>query len=252
MVMVPDRIDRYQIIETIGQGGFGVVYRAYDARLQRQVAIKLLREEPASFPDTANPLTPKTARERFVEEAQTLVKLDVDGVVRIYDFGDYNGRPYLVMQYMPGGTLAEKIRGAPLSLEDTAVILNRLCTTLDKIHQRQTIHRDLKPLNVLFNAEGEAYLSDFGIARLVENSRSTAGIGTPRYMAPEQFMDEKPTIQTDIYQMGVILFEMLTGKTPFDASTSAAVIQKVLNQPTPSVSEINPTLDPAIDDIIRT
>lgn len=250
---MPEKIDRYQIIDTLGQGGFAIVYLAHDPRLNRHVSLKLLKQAPedtAVATPTAS-ATPKTAQERFEEEVKILVQLEFDGVVRIYDYGNFEGRPYLVMHYMPGGNLADKLAGKPLSIIETAVILNRLCATLDRVHQHNTIHRDLKPLNILFDADDVAYLSDFGIARLAENSSSTASIGTPHYMAPEQFNDDPLTVQTDIYQMGVILFEMLTGETPFNAATHAAVMQKVLNEATPSALVFNPALKPAYDDVIK-
>lgn len=249
----PEQIERYQVVDTIGQGGFAIVYLAVDPRLKRQVALKLLRQadwDTAVTPSASS--TPKTARERFQREAQILVNLEFDGIVRIYDYGEFAGRPFLVMHYMPGGTLADRLSGKPLSLAETAVILNRLCTALDRVHQRGTIHRDLKPHNILFDAEGEANLSDFGIARLTESTSSTLGsIGTPRYMAPEQFKDEAISNQTDIYQMGVILFEMLTGNTPYNAPSYHAIMNKVLNDDIPSAHRHNPAVDKAFDDIIR-
>lgn len=241
--MQPEKINRYEIIDRLGQGGFAVVYLARDPRLNREVALKLLSRPPdlPELPSSKGTST-KTPRERFSEEAQTLVKLEFDGVVRVYDYGEYQEQPYLVMQYMPGGTLADKLAQGPLPVTEIDAILGRLCSALDRVHAHGYIHRDLKPQNILFDSDGVAYLADFGIARLADSTQSTALAGTPRYMAPEQFHDDPLGVHTDVYQMGIILFEMLTGDPPFTATTAASAMLKVLNEPAPTVTDYNPSL----------
>lgn len=241
--MQPEKIGRYEILDRLGQGGFAIVYLARDPRLKREVALKLL-SRPSDILDTpaSQEGSNKTPRERFEEEAQTLVKLEFDGVVRVYDYGEYQEQPYLVLQYMPGGTLADKLAEGLLTLTAIDNILTRLCDSLDRVHAHGYIHRDLKPQNILFDSSDEAYLADFGIARLADSTKSTALAGTPRYMAPEQFHDDPLGVHTDVYQMGVILFEMLTGAPPYDATTAASVMLKVLNEPAPKVTDYNHTL----------
>lgn len=248
MMAMPTNIDRYQIVDFLGHGGFADVYLAHDPKLNRQVALKWLH---AAALDRLAPNSTKSARERFAQEVETLVALEFDGVVRLYDFGEFEQRPYLVMQYMAGGTLAERLADGGLTLSETAVILKHLCISLDKVHQRGIIHRDLKPQNILFDDDGYPYLGDFGIAQLAATNNPTATIGTPSYMAPEQFEDKPLTIQTDIYQLGVILFQMVTGTTPFAATTHAALIHKILQQAPPSVHDYDLNLDPQLDDLFQ-
>ena len=246
---MPDYIDRYRVVDFLGHGGFADVYLAHDPKLKRQVAVKLLHQ--AAIDRSSPNASMKSARERFVQEVEMLVTLEFDGVVRLYDYGEFDQRPYLVMQYMAGGTLAQRLDAGILSLADTAVILNRLCASLAKVHQRGIIHRDLKPQNILFDADGSPYLGDFGIAQLAATNNPTATIGTPGYMAPEQFEERPLTIQTDIYQMGVILFQLMTGSLPFEATTHAALIHKILEQPPPAIKEYDAKLDARFDQLFQ-
>jgi serine/threonine protein kinase len=176
------KIGRYEIREEIGRGGMATVYRAYDPRFERDVAIKVL---PAGF------LHDPIFRSRFEREAKTIASLEYPAIVPVHDFGTENGQPYLVMRLMLGGSLADRLVQGPLTLSTAAEILNRLAPTLDAAHAAGIVHRDLKPGNILFDRLGNPYLSDFGIVKLSESSataltQSGGALGTPAYMSPEQ------------------------------------------------------------------
>ncbi len=199
-----DRIGRYEIKAELGRGGMATVFHAYDPRFKRDVAVKVL---PREF------LHDLTFRERFEREAQTIAALEHQAIVPVYDFGEEEGQPYLVMRYMPGGSLADRLAQGALSIQGVAQILTRLAPALDKAHSQGIIHRDLKPANILFDDEDNPYLSDFGIAKLVEATAALTGsaiIGTPAYMSPEMAKGEEVDGRSDVYGMAVLLFEMLT------------------------------------------
>lgn len=241
----PDQIGRYEIIGNIGRGGFAIVYLAQDPLLDRKVAIKLL-QRPAEQPTGSS----KTLYERFQNEARTMVQLEQEGIVQVYDFGEHNDQPYLVMRYMPGGTLADRLASGPLDIEEANELLQRLCEALDIVHEYGFMHRDLKPQNILFDEKGRACLADFGIARLADNTQTTAVVGTLKYMAPEQFKDDALGTYTDIYQLGVILYELLTGVPPYEATSTAGLIRKLLDEPVPSASRYNPEIPFKCDAVI--
>ncbi len=243
--MTPQQIDRYQIRSEQGRGGMATVYRAYDPGVGREVAIKVL---PPQF--THDPLF----RERFDREARTIISLEHSAIVPIYDFGEEQDQPYLVMRYMPGGSLAERLKEGPLTVSECAAILQRIGPALDEAHKRGIIHRDLKPGNILFDQYGAAFLSDFGIAKLSEATAALTGsaiIGTPAYMSPEQARGD-PDIdgRSDIYSLGVILFEMLSGEAPYEADTPMGVAIKHILDPIPRIQERRPDLPLAVDSVI--
>ena len=241
----PETIGRYEIIGNIGRGGFAIVYLAQDPLLDRKVAIKLLQR-----PSEQTSGSSQTLYDRFQNEARTMVQLEQDGIVQVYDFGEHEGQPYLVMRYMPGGTLADQLASGPLEIEEVHTILQRLCDALDVVHEYGFIHRDLKPQNILFDEKGRACLADFGIARLADNTQTTAIVGTLKYMAPEQFRDEPLGTFTDIYQLGVILYEVLTGVPPYEATSTAGLIRKLLDDPVPAATNKNPELPFKCDNVI--
>jgi len=243
--MIPEKIGRYEIIDELGRGGMATVYRAQDPRFKRDVAIKLM---PEQF------LAEKNFRARFEREAQTIAAIEHPAIVPVYDFGEDNGRPYLVMRYMPGGSLADKLEKGPISPEEASHIIARLASALDQVHQRHIVHRDLKPANVLFDQYNEAYLSDFGIARLNEATTSLTGeaiVGTPAYMSPEQARGETDIDgRSDLYALGVMLFQMLTGKQPYEAPTPIAVAMKHITDPIPRLTETRPDLSLSYERVI--
>jgi eukaryotic-like serine/threonine-protein kinase len=212
--MIPEKIGRYEIKSELGRGGMATVFLAYDPRFQRDVAIKVL---PPQF------LHDPQFKARFDREAQTIASLEITGIVPVYDYGEDNGQPYIVMRYLFGGSLADKLKKGPLPLENVVRILGQLAKALDRAHAQGIIHRDLKPGNILFDNFGEACITDFGIVKLTEASAQYTGsnlIGTPAYMSPEQARGERDIDgRSDIYALGVVVFEMLSGALPFDADT---------------------------------
>ncbi len=221
------------------------VYRAYDPRFEREVAVKVLPREMLHDPQF---------RVRFEREAKTIALLEHPAIVPVYDFGEEDGQPYFVMRFMPGGSLADRLKQGPLSLQEAARIFERLAPALDEAHARNVIHRDLKPGNILFDQYNEPYLSDFGIAKLSEAQTSVTGsaiIGTPAYMSPEQAQGEAVDGRADIYALGVILFEMLTGRQPFEGDTPMSVVVKHITTPPPHILDVRPDLPPAIEPVIE-
>ncbi|MCS7011021.1 MAG: serine/threonine protein kinase, partial [Anaerolineales bacterium] len=243
--MNPERIGRYEIKEELGRGGMATVYRAYDPRFEREVAIKVLPREMLHDPQF---------RVRFEREAKTIAMLEHPAIVPVYDFGEEDGQLYFVMRFMPGGSLAERLRQGPLSVEEAARIFSRLAPALDTAHAKGIIHRDLKPGNILFDQYGEPYLSDFGIAKLTQGSSTMTGsaiIGTPAYMSPEQAQGEAIDARSDIYGLGVILFEMLTGQQPFQGDTPMSVVLKHITDPIPHLLDLRPDLPVDIEKIVE-
>lgn len=235
--MVLQRIGRYQVKMEIGRGGMAVVYLAHDPRFRRDVAIKVLSGQ---FVEDV------TQRARFEREAQTIAALEHPAIVPVYDFGEENGQLYLVMRYMPGGSLADRLRQGPLPTDQVLHILARLASALDAVHAHGIVHRDLKPGNILFDQYNEAYLSDFGIVRLTQATTTLTGdaiIGTPSYMSPEQVRGEADLDgRSDIYALGAILYEMLTGRQPYEATTPMGVALKHITEPVPRILDIRADL----------
>ncbi len=232
---------RYRIDRELGRGGMGTVFLAYDPNFDRQVAIKLL---PAGF------LQDASFRVRFDREAKMIARLEHPAIVPVYDYGEDQGCPYLVMRYMGGGTLKERLAHGALPAGEINAILQRICSALDKAHARGVVHRDLKPGNILFDEDSNAYLADFGIARLTETSQTFTVLGTPQYLTPEQANGQPVDARTDVYQMGVVLFEMLTGRIPFDADTPVGLIFQHVTAPIPSVRALNHQLPPSADAVL--
>ena len=241
-------IDRYQIIECLGQGGMATVYRAYDTRLEREVAIKLIRTE--IFGQTLLDQVLK----RFEREARALAKLDHPHIVHVYDYGEYHSAPYLVMQYLSGGTLNQRA-GSRMPFQDAAALLAPVAEALAFAHEMGVIHRDVKPANILTTQDGQPMLTDFGIAKILESQQTAQltgkgmGVGTPDYMAPEQW-NGQVVPQTDMYSLGVVFYELVTGVRPFVADTPAAVLIKSISEPLPPPRIHVPNLPEAVERVI--
>jgi serine/threonine-protein kinase len=238
------KFGRYEIEQELGRGGMAVVYLARDPYVKRQVAVKVLPHQFTSDPQF---------RARFQREAEVIAALEHPHIVPIYDYGEQDEQLFLVMRYMPGGSLADCLRRGPLSTAEIARIVAPLASALDKAHARGIIHRDLKPGNILFDGEGEPYISDFGIAKLTQASTLLSGsalVGTPVYMSPEQWRGEKVDGRSDIYALGGMLYEMLSGRLPYEASTPAEVMFKCLMEPPPRLLETQPELDPALETVV--
>lgn len=240
MNIIGQSFGRYHILEQLGEGGMATVYRAYDTRLDADVAVKVIRRS-AFAPDQLEQVL-----KRFEREAKSLAKLSHANIVGVIDYGDFEGSPYLVMEYLPGGTLKQKL-GQPMPCREAARILLPIARALDFAHRKGMVHRDVKPSNILITADGDPMLTDFGIAKLLEAQEgftltgTGVGIGTPEYMAPEQWTGQAGP-SSDIYSLGVVFYEMLTGRKPYEADTPAAVLLKQASDPLPNPRNYVPDL----------
>jgi serine/threonine protein kinase len=243
--LVGKSIGRYHLREQLGEGGMATVYKAYDTRLEREVAVKFIRKD--AFPPNQLEVTLK----RFEREAKALARLSHLNIVKVYDYGEYEDAPYLVEEYLPGGTLKQRL-GKPMPWQEAVRLLLPVARALEYAHRQGMVHRDVKPSNILITSEGAPMLTDFGIAKLLageetQNLTGTGiGIGTPEYMAPEQWTGALgPGL--DIYSLGVVLYELVTGRKPYTADTPAAILLKQVNDPLPSPNQFVPDLPEAVD-----
>lgn len=250
--MARKTLGKYEIIERIGRGGMAEVYRGYHASLDRYVAIKLLHPFLADDPEF---------KTRFEKEAKNVAKLRHPNIVQVFDFEyDQNGESYyMVMELINGPTLKDKLfemstNHQEMSLEQTAYIVSGTASALAYAHKRNMIHRDVKPANLMLDEDGRVVLTDFGIAKIVTGVQFTASggmVGTPAYMAPEQGLGEAGDERSDIYSLGVIFYQLVTGELPYDADTPLAVILQHLNEPVPDLSKVAPDTPPWAVSIIR-
>lgn len=240
-------LGRYHVVEPLGQGGMASVFKAYDTTLERYVAIKVIRTDINDAGDIG-------FLARFKREARALAQLDHPYILKVLDYGEQDGIPYLVMPFEPGGTLKEKM-GCPIPYQEAAALLAPVARALEYAHKLKIIHRDVKPANILVSHSGTPLLSDFGIAKILESEESTqltatgVGIGTPDYMAPEQWMGNSSAL-TDIYSLGVVFYEMVTGRRPFTADTPAAVLIKHLQDPLPRPKIFVDDLSDAVEQVL--
>lgn len=247
------QIDRYEIQQRLGAGGMARVYKAWDTNLERTVAIKVLHEHLAEDP---------TFKERFEREAKLIANLNHPNIIQVYDFNtaQLDGFPvyYMVMSYIAGQTLRELLadhaeRGELLSYERVWAIMTNLTEALHYAHKAGMVHRDVKPANILFNDLDQAVLTDFGIARLIASSRLTqdgTSTGTPAYMSPEQASGHPGDMRSDLYSLGVILYEMLTGRPPYADEGGLSLMYKHINEPVPLLSQVMPNATPELDTVL--
>src|ERR1700674_3459806 len=235
----------YRILDSIGQGGMGTVYRAHHSALDRYVAIKVL---PEFFAEDM------IFRERFQLEAQSVAALRHPNILSAFDFGQIAGIPYLVMELVEGGTLADRM-GSPMELQDVVQFLRPIASALDHAHAHGVLHRDIKPSNILIRQDGTPVLADFGLAKLARSVRKLTDIGTvfgtPEYMSPEQVTGETPGPGTDQYSLSVVAYEMLTGRVPFQGDTPGAVLYSHLSRPVPATHELAGELSAHVDNVLR-
>ncbi len=237
---------RYEILAELGRGGMGTVYRARDLELEEEVAIKTVRPEFT---------TDATLLGRFKDEIRLARRLSDQNIVRTHDFGEWSGVYFLTMEYVEGITVRELLdtRGR-LGISSTLAIATQLAHSLAVAHEHGVIHRDIKPQNLLLDAAGVLKVMDFGVARLAERSTSVteAGlvIGTPAYMPPEQLMGEKVDARSDLYAAGVVLYECLTGRLPFEGSSVISLVAKLLSQEAQPPAVVNPEVPPALSALV--
>ncbi len=242
---IPKKFSRYEIREELGVGGMATVYRAYDPLFEREVALKILKRELLNDPQVLD---------RFERETKIVAKLEHAAIVPVYDVGHDNDQLFYLMRYMTGGSLSERIQQGGMSSVEIAHIIQRIAAALDYAHDKGIVHRDLKPGNILFDEYNNPYISDFGIAKFAHapiHLTSSGIIGTPTYMSPEQAQGEDVDGRSDIYSLGVILFEMLSGKTPFEATTPLVMAMKHATEPAPNILDINPNLPHGVDAVLE-
>jgi serine/threonine protein kinase len=246
--LIGQSLGRYEILEEIGAGGMAVVYRANDSRLVRDVAIKVIRKGafPADHMDRI--------LRRFEREAKALARLSHPNIMKVHDYGEHEGSPYFVMEYLPGGTLKKKM-GKPMQWEQALRLILPIAEALDYAHSQKMIHRDVKPSNILLTERGQPLLTDFGIAKILEVEEGQTltntgmGVGTPEYMSPEQWKGQASP-RSDIYSLGVILYELLAGRKPYIADTPADLLLKQATEPLPRLSTFAKGLPSNVEKIL--
>lgn len=251
--LIGTMLGNYRILAPLGQGGMARVYKARQENLDREVAVKVL---PPWFAADQNFVR------RFNQEAKLVANLSHPNIVTVHDASEYRGHLYIVMQLVDGGTLKHRLdqlqtQGRTMDFLEAAPLFIPLASALDYAHTQGVIHRDVKPVNVLIDRAGRPILSDFGIAKVLQDNREQltrpgAGVGTPEYMSPEQCQGGTVDGRADIYALGVMLYEALTGRTPFLGENYPALAHSHIYEPPPRPSSINPTIHPAVEQIILT
>jgi len=244
---LPFEIGDYRLLEVIGRGGMGVVYRAQQLSLNRDVAIKMIQEN--------RPLSPEN-RQRFFAEAEANARLDHPGIVPLYEVNEYQGHPYFSMQLIRGETLADRLRQGPLPQREAARIMVEVCRAIGFAHARGVLHRDIKPSNVMIDGQGKLRVTDFGLAKFADSvdslTRTGAVVGTPSYMSPEQAAGRSSAmnLRSDIYSLGAVLYHLLTGRPPFIADSPMQLALQVLEHDPPPVRYLEPRIDRDLEMIV--
>jgi serine/threonine protein kinase len=236
---------QYHVVAPLGEGGMAAVYKAYQPVMERHVAIKVLPRHMTSSAEFLN---------RFRREARLVAQLQHPHILPVFDYGEEGGYPYIVMPYVVSGTLADILHSRRLSLSEVRRIMTQVGDALGYAHARNIAHRDIKPSNVLLDERGNCLLTDFGLARMAESATkltaSGAIMGTPAYMSPEQATGSTIDARSDIYSLGIILYEMVTGRVPYIAETPVAVVFKHIQDPLPSVHKFNPGVPDSVELIL--
>lgn len=239
-------IGPYQIVNQLGQGGMATVYKAYHERLDRYVAIKVMHK---AFKDDVN------FQARFQREAQIVARLEHPNIVTVYDYNDHEGEPYLVMKYVEGKTLKRVLNEGAPSLKEIIHIVDSVGNALDYAHKHGVLHRDVKPSNIILDENNLVYLTDFGLARIAGAGESTMSqdmiLGTPQYISPEQAQGQgKVDSRSDIYSFGIVLYELVVGRVPFNADTPFAIVHDHIYSRLPMPSAANPEVPPEIESVL--
>src|SRR5574341_225231 len=243
---VGENVGPYRIVEQLGQGGMATVFKAYHASLDRYVALKALH--PALNTD-------QSFAARFQREARVVARLEHPNIVPVYDYAEHETRPNLVMKFIEGDTLKAHMDQGPLSSEEISKIVEAVGAALAYAHRQGVLHRDVKPSNVLLATDGNIYLADFGLARMAQSGESTLSsdmvMGTPQYISPEQAMGKNDLDQrTDLYSFGVMLYEMVVGRVPFNADTPFAIIHDHIYSPLPLPRKVNPNVPGQVERVL--
>lgn len=243
---VGDIVGSYEIVGLLGQGGMATVYKAYHARLRRHVALKMIHAGLVEDPQFVL---------RFEREAQIIAALDHPHIVPVYDYAEYNGQPYLVMKFVEGQTLKQYTAKNAVDAQSVLSLMQPIASALDYAHGQGVLHRDVKPSNILLDAQTTAYLTDFGLARLFENADSTISqsmlLGTPAYMSPEQAQGGVSVdYHSDLYSFGVVLYEMIVGQVPFTSGTPHVVIHDQIYRELPAPREMNPNVPERVETVL--
>jgi serine/threonine protein kinase len=235
---------RYRLHEAIGQGGMASVYKAHDTVNDRFVALKVLSPAMAHHPQFS---------ERFRREARVVMQLKHPYILPVLDVGEKEGYAYIVMPYMQSGSLAERLLKGPLTPNEAGRLVAQVSGALDHAHSQGIVHRDIKPPNIMLDEKGSAYLADFGLAHLHNTSVSLTGsaiIGTPAYISPEQSLGRKVDARSDQYSLGIVLYQLATGKVPYAGETPIAILLKHVNEPMPHPRSVNPSVPVPIEKVI--
>jgi len=237
------KIGRYDVEKELAQGGMGLIFLARDPYIQRQVVVKVLMYDR---------MVDDVYREFFQQEAELIAALEHPCIVPIYDFGFHGEQPYIVMRYMSGGSLDDRVDKDGLKQTEIAHIISRVADALDAAHLRKIVHRDVKLSNILFDSTGEAFLSDFGIAKSKTFSDDEGEwlVGTPAYMSPEQAKGTSVDGRSDVYALGVVLYRLLTGQLPFSSDSTTGLINAHVDQPIPDIRKVKSNIPVVWQDVI--
>jgi len=243
--MIGKAISHYRILEKLGEGGMGIVYKAFDTKLEREVALKVLR--PEAIGDSAS-------RERFIREARAASALNHPNVTIIHEINEWHGQDFICMEYVAGETVKNKIKKGPMPLEEVLDIALQVAEALQEAHEHHVIHRDIKSENIMITPKGQVKVMDFGLAKIegtATNTQIGTTMGTIAYMSPEQTRGESVDHRTDIWSFGVVLYEMLTGQLPFKGDYEQAVIYAILNEAPKSITGLRSGVPIKLEQIVE-